>query len=203
MDVCVSRDDHAPCIDLLLEGSDDAIFEGVVPFIGGSGFPKIFAKEEPSDDDELDSMIMPVEDNPADLASRKRGPGYIGAYSPEERRERIARFHEKRARRVWKKRVTYSTRKNIANKRMRIKGRFIKKEEESLMKELGSWTGDDALGDEPLDPSEPGGSDVLSGSGSETPSDADDDVCGVASEGVDDDAPFSAALGSMLGDDFS
>ena len=64
----------------------------------------------------------------------------VNALTPKERRERIARFHEKRLRRVWKKRVTYSTRKNIANKRMRVKGRFVKKEDEELLRELMSIT---------------------------------------------------------------
>merc|ERR1711998_735560 len=161
---------------------------GVVPFVGGAGLPKIFmAKEEPiSSDDELDSIIVPMsEETPLDLAECKRGPGYVGAYSPEERRERIARFHEKRLRRVWKKRVTYSTRKNIANKRMRVKGRFIKKEEAGLM------TG--AL-DAPC-------GEMLS---SATASDVDDDVCNSSGAGglsEDDDTPLSDALGCMLGDD--
>ena len=30
-------------------------------------------------------------------------PGWIGAYSPEARKRRVARFHGKRARRVWTK----------------------------------------------------------------------------------------------------
>ena len=262
VDVCDSQDDHGPCIDLLFDSSDDPMFEGVVPFVGGAGLPKIFmAKEEPiSSDDELDSIIVPMsEETPLDLAECKRGcasrspraalshsrasgarasgartssgqrarspsarnpfssraarrtgrpaaahdrsrprrarsrrlrPGYVGAYSPEERRERIARFHEKRLRRVWKKRVTYSTRKNIANKRMRVKGRFIKKEEESLMK-TGLMTG--AL-DAPC-------GEMLS---SATASDVDDDVCNSSGAGglsEDDDTPLSDALGCMLGDD--
>ena len=35
VDVCDSQDDHGPCIDLLFDSSDDPMFEGVVPFVGG------------------------------------------------------------------------------------------------------------------------------------------------------------------------
>ena len=47
--------------------------------------------------------------------------GYIGAYSPESRRERIERFIEKRKRRVWTKKVKYDVRKNFADSRLRVK----------------------------------------------------------------------------------
>lgn len=63
-------------------------------------------------------------------------PGYIGAYTAAERRERIARFLAKRDRRVWTKKVKYDVRKNFADSRVRVKGRFVKKEDEELMKEL-------------------------------------------------------------------
>ena len=58
------------------------------------------------------------------------GQGSIGAYTAEERLARIARFMEKRRRRMWTKRVIYGVRKDFANSRSRIKGRFVKKKEE-------------------------------------------------------------------------
>ena len=61
--------------------------------------------------------------------------GFIGHYSPTERKKRIERFHEKRNRRVWTKKVKYDVRKNFADSRLRIKGRFVKKEEESMMRQ--------------------------------------------------------------------
>ena len=69
-----------------------------------------------------------------------RPDGWIGAYSPSSRRVRIARFLEKRSARVWTKSVKYDVRKNFADSRLRVKGRFVKKEEESLMRELMSLT---------------------------------------------------------------
>lgn len=65
---------------------------------------------------------------------------YIGSYSPEARRKRIERFLEKRKRRVWSKKVDYDVRKNFANSRLRVKGRFVKKEDEELLCQLLSFT---------------------------------------------------------------
>ena len=86
-------------------------------------------------------------------------PG-LGIYSPEERKQvdsssfflfslyccyqmflfyftlnifcvqRIQRFIDKRPMRVWTKKIKYDVRKNFADSRVRIKGRFVKKEEE-------------------------------------------------------------------------
>lgn len=51
------------------------------------------------------------------------GRGYVGAYSPEARRERIERFLAKRDKRVWTKKVKYDVRKNFADSRLRVKVR--------------------------------------------------------------------------------
>ena len=37
---------------------------------------------------------------------------------------------------AWKKSVQYDVRKNFADTRLRVKGRFVKKEDEVLLKEL-------------------------------------------------------------------
>lgn len=70
-----------------------------------------------------------------------KGPeGWVGAYSPDSREIRINRFLEKRNHRVWVKKVKYDVRKNFADSRLRVKGRFVKKEDEMLMRELMSLT---------------------------------------------------------------
>ena len=69
----------------------------------------------------------------------ERPAGWLGYYSPQERRERIARFLAKRDRRVWTKKVKYDVRKNFADSRVRVKGRFVKKEDEEAMRELVSF----------------------------------------------------------------
>ena len=69
------------------------------------------------------------------------GPeGWVGAYSPDSRQLRVTRFLEKRNHRVWVKKVKYDVRKNFADSRLRVKGRFVKKEDEMLMRELMSLT---------------------------------------------------------------
>ena len=67
---------------------------------------------------------------------RAQGVPMIGAYSPESRRLRVERFVAKRDRRVWKKKVKYDVRKNFADSRLRVKGRFVKKEDEEMLRDL-------------------------------------------------------------------
>lgn len=49
----------------------------------------------------------------------------IGWYTPTARRKRLQRFLQKRQKRVWVKKVRYSCRKNLADGRIRVKGRFV------------------------------------------------------------------------------
>jgi hypothetical protein len=65
---------------------------------------------------------------------------FVGAYSPDSRRKRIDKFLDKRLKRVWRKEVKYDVRKNFADSRLRVKGRFVKKEDEQLLRELLSFT---------------------------------------------------------------
>jgi CCT motif len=74
------------------------------------------------------------------LLEVERPDGWVGAYSPDSRKMRIERFLEKRNHRVWTKSVKYDVRKNFADSRLRVKGRFVKKEDELLMRELMSLT---------------------------------------------------------------
>jgi hypothetical protein len=56
--------------------------------------------------------------------------GRIGIYTRKERDAIIARFKDKRNRRVWKKKIRYGCRKNLADRRIRIKGRFVRSDEQ-------------------------------------------------------------------------
>lgn len=63
--------------------------------------------------------------------------GRIGIYTPAERTAIIARFNAKRQRRVWNKKIRYNCRKSLADRRLRVKGRFVKRsEQEQLAREL-------------------------------------------------------------------
>eukprot|EP00750_Incisomonas_marina_P033348 INCI9788.1.p1 GENE.INCI9788.1~~INCI9788.1.p1 ORF type:complete len:309 (+),score=35.49 INCI9788.1:82-1008(+) len=53
--------------------------------------------------------------------------GRVGIYAPTERKLLLQRFMEKRKKRNWSKVVSYACRKNLAQRRVRIKGRFIKR----------------------------------------------------------------------------
>lgn len=70
-------------------------------------------------------------------AASEAGTKRIGIYTPEARKARIARFHAKRAKRVWRKRIKYDCRKKLADSRPRIKGRFVRRED---MEEMLSTT---------------------------------------------------------------
>ncbi|GMI20846.1 hypothetical protein TrCOL_g13629 [Triparma columacea] len=100
--------------------------KGMEDYIGGQGRPR--SMSDPN-------ITMEEEYEPPE-----RPEGWIGAYSPESRKLRIERFLEKRNHRVWTKKVKYDVRKNFADSRMRVKGRFVKKEDEVLMRELMSLT---------------------------------------------------------------
>jgi hypothetical protein len=76
---------------------------------------------------------LPIDENQARL---RKAAGYVGAYSPEARKARLQAFFDKRHKRVWMKKVKYDVRKNFADSRLRVKGRFVKKEDEEMMREL-------------------------------------------------------------------
>ena len=52
----------------------------------------------------------------------------IGTLSVAERAEKLKKFREKRKHRNYKKKISYLCRKKVADNRLRIKGRFVKKE---------------------------------------------------------------------------
>jgi len=54
---------------------------------------------------------------------------FIGTLTIEQRKEKIARYLEKRKKRTWRKRIYYDCRKKVADKRLRVKGRFVTKDQ--------------------------------------------------------------------------
>jgi len=53
----------------------------------------------------------------------------IGSLTVAERRLKLAKYHEKRKRRIWRKKICYDCRKKVADKRLRVKGRFVTREQ--------------------------------------------------------------------------
>jgi len=60
----------------------------------------------------------------------------IGLLTIEERQQKLLKYKEKKKRRKWGKKISYDCRKEMAEKRLRIKGRFVTKEQ--AIKILGS-----------------------------------------------------------------
>lgn len=77
--------------------------------------------------------IMPL---PSPRRCTRTSGRKVGAYSPENRRKRIKQYLEKRKRRVWTKKIKYNVRKTFADSRLRVKGRFISKEDEYKLREM-------------------------------------------------------------------
>lgn len=57
----------------------------------------------------------------------------IGRFTLQERYVKIKKFKEKKQNRIWQKKVSYDCRKQVADKRLRIKGRFIRKEDQKKL----------------------------------------------------------------------
>lgn len=53
----------------------------------------------------------------------------IGAISFENRRVKLLKYLEKKRKRIWKKKVSYDCRKKVADGRLRIKGKFVTREQ--------------------------------------------------------------------------
>lgn len=64
------------------------------------------------------------------------GQRMIGTYTLANRRKLLDRFLEKRKNRTWKKKIKYDVRKNFADSRLRVKGRFVRKEDEEQLREV-------------------------------------------------------------------
>ena len=66
-----------------------------------------------------------------EIRPRADSVGQIGIYSLAQRKAKIIKYVEKRKKRVWSKKIKYDVRKNFADSRVRVKGRFVRKEDET------------------------------------------------------------------------
>jgi len=103
-------------------------FDGMPYAMNGPGNESIFRVSTPINGDK-NAGIKGVEGGFPFTMKEKREIKQIGTLTPEERQQKIERYREKRKRRVWEKKIAYDCRKRVADNRLRIKGRFITKDE--------------------------------------------------------------------------
>lgn len=106
---------------------------------GGSGKPRGRPPGRPNGSSSKAST--PPADLPDDIPlqfdeSAPRQPGQVGAYPPAARQKRLERYQAKRGQRVWRRKVKYNVRKDFADQRMRVKGRFVKKDDEETLRHV-------------------------------------------------------------------
>lgn len=63
------------------------------------------------------------------ISEEKDENRYIGKLTAKQRKRKIIKYKEKRKRRIWSKKINYDCRKRVADNRLRIKGRFVTKEQ--------------------------------------------------------------------------
>jgi len=83
--------------------------------------------EDLANETNVQKAVLPLPHALEKYKSLYNKDGRIGIYTPLERAAIISKFNTKRGRRVWNKKIRYNCRKNLADRRMRVKGRFVKR----------------------------------------------------------------------------
>ncbi|OMJ69608.1 hypothetical protein SteCoe_32627 [Stentor coeruleus] len=60
----------------------------------------------------------------------------IGTLTYEERQIKLNKYREKKKNRIWSKKINYNCRKKVAEGRLRVKGRFVTKEQALVLQKL-------------------------------------------------------------------
>ena len=94
-----------------------------------------FLKNQDSSKDLLSNLEFPreieSEIRKSDIISKLQltAPRKIGTLTVEERKTRIGKYLEKRKQRSWNKKINYQCRKRVADSRLRVKGRFVTRDQ--------------------------------------------------------------------------
>ena len=86
------------------------------------------------------------------LRPRSDSVGQLGIYTLAERKAKIKKYIEKRKHRVWSKKIKYDVRKNFADSRVRVKGRFVRKDDEANNKTIIGGDGTEECLEELVEP---------------------------------------------------
>ncbi len=92
-----------------------------------AGTKNVVIAAESSDNSNANRAIRP---------KKKDDQAKIGFYTLEERKVKIEKFIRQRKFRVWQKKIKYGVRKDFADSRLRVKGRFVRKEDEDQLKDI-------------------------------------------------------------------
>jgi len=118
-----------------VEDEDDLLFPGKAFDRMGIHSPRVmtFGQVKTQSDAMLKKAVSPSHE---ERDMQMEITSHNTKYNSTERARAIARYLDKRTRRVWSKKVDYGVRKSFADSRLRVKGRFVKKEDEALLKEM-------------------------------------------------------------------
>jgi hypothetical protein len=125
----------------------DMQFEAVCPYLLSTSFPYSSGNSASTHYEELEEDPTPIPSK--STRDETRPPSYfysipqhlpakqIGSLTAEQRLSKIKRYKEKRERRVWSKKINYCCRKRVADNRLRVKGRFVTKEQAKTLSGSG------------------------------------------------------------------
>lgn len=86
-------------------------------------------QEQPLEQQNLERIIKKDSDSIKKVKVAQEILCKNGMLEANERRKKIERYLAKRQRRIWQKKISYDCRKEVANKRLRVKGRFVTRQQ--------------------------------------------------------------------------
>ena len=73
----------------------------------------------------MEEKVEEEKEQEQEMKCREAAEKVIGTLTRKERKEKVRRYIEKRKKRIWEKKVNYACRKRVAERRLRIQGKFV------------------------------------------------------------------------------